>query len=152
MASTAVAHDKHAHDEHGHHKPSHPYHLVDPSPWPLVASVSALFLTGGGVMWMHGVPAGRWVTLLGFLGVIYVMIRWWGDVLRESRAGAHTDVVAKGLRLGMALFITSEVLFFFAFFWAFFWGASTRRRRFPRCGRRRASSRSRPGASPSSTP
>jgi cytochrome c oxidase subunit III len=32
-------------------------------------------------------------------------------------------VVSKGLRIGMALFITSEVLFFFAFFWAYFWGA-----------------------------
>ena len=41
----------------------------------------------------------------------------------EGRTGHHTDVVSKGLRIGMALFITSEVLFFFAFFWAFFWGA-----------------------------
>ncbi|MEK0082082.1 cytochrome c oxidase subunit 3 [Benzoatithermus flavus] len=123
MASTAVTHGAQVQDEHGHHRPNHPYHLVDPSPWPLVASFSALLLTGGGVMWMHGSRGGPWVTLLGFLGVIYVMFRWWGDVLREGRTGHHTDVVAKGLRLGMALFITSEVLFFFAFFWAFFWGA-----------------------------
>jgi len=127
MASTAVAHEKQADQEHGHppahHAPSHPYHLVDPSPWPLIGSASALFLTAGGVMWMHGVGIGRWVTLLGFLGVFYVMFRWWGDVIGESRAGAHSDVVSKGLRVGMALFITSEVFFFFAFFWAFFWGA-----------------------------
>ena len=32
-------------------------------------------------------------------------------------------MVSKGLRIGMALFIASEVFFFFAFFWAFFWGA-----------------------------
>ena len=32
-------------------------------------------------------------------------------------------MVSKGLRVGMALFIVSEVFFFFAFFWAFFWGA-----------------------------
>ena len=55
MASTAATHDDHGHDGHGHGKPNHPYHLVDPSPWPLVGSLSALLLTGGGVMWMHGV-------------------------------------------------------------------------------------------------
>ena len=124
MASTAATSEAslpHGAD-HAHHGPSHPYHLVDPSPWPLVASFAALLLTGGGVMWMHGHGLGPWMTLLGFAGVIFVMFRWWGDVLRESRAGAHTDPVARGLRLGMGLFITSEVLFFFAFFWAFFWG------------------------------
>lgn len=124
MASTTVGQDTHTEEHaHGHHAPSHPYHLVDPSPWPLLGSFAALLLTAGGVMWMHGVGMGRWVTLLGFLTVFYVMFRWWGDVLRESRAGAHTDVVAKGLRIGMVLFILSELLFFFAFFWAFFWGA-----------------------------
>ena len=122
MASTAATHDDHA-GGHGHGKPNHPYHLVDPSPWPLVGSLSALLLTGGGVMWMHGVAAGPWVTLLGFAGVIAVMVGWWRDVLRELASGAHSDVVSKGLRLGMALFIVSEVFFFFAFFWAFFWGA-----------------------------
>jgi len=89
----------------------------------LVGSLSALLLTSGGVMWMHGHAVGPWVTLLGFAGVIYTMVRWWRDVLRESASGAHSDVVSKGLRLGMALFIVSEVFFFFAFFWAFFWGA-----------------------------
>lgn len=31
----------------------HPFHLVDPSPWPLLASVGALSATSGGVMWFH---------------------------------------------------------------------------------------------------
>ena len=103
-------------------KPHHPYHLVDPSPWPIVGSISALLLSGG-VMWMHGDAGGLWVTLLGVLGVLSTMVHWWRDVIREGRTGDHTEVVSKGLRIGMALFITSEVLFFFAFFWAFFWGA-----------------------------
>jgi len=34
--------------------------------------------------------------------------------------GYHTSVVVKGLKIGMALFIVSEVMFFFSFFWAFF--------------------------------
>ncbi|HET6469061.1 MAG TPA: cytochrome c oxidase subunit 3 [Geminicoccaceae bacterium] len=122
-AAHAVAHGHNATDvAHGHHKPNHPYHLVDPSPWPLVGSIAALFLTGGAVLWMHGNAIGPWITLAGFMGVLYTMARWWVDVLRESAQGEHTAVVSRGLRLGMALFITSEVLFFFAFFWAFFWG------------------------------
>ena len=120
MASTAdVAHA----GDHGHHKPKHDYHLVDPSPWPLVGAIAALLLTSGAVMWMHEVPIGVWVMLLGFLGIAFTMVRWWRDVLRESFRGDHSTVVARGLRMGMGLFITSEVLFFFAFFWAFFWAA-----------------------------
>jgi cytochrome c oxidase subunit 3 len=120
MATTADVAD---HGDHAHHRPKHDYHLVDPSPWPLIGSIAAFLLTGGGVMWMHGAALGPWVTILGFLGVAFVMVRWWRDVLRESLRGDHSLVVSRGLRVGMVLFITSEVFFFFAFFWAFFWGA-----------------------------
>jgi heme/copper-type cytochrome/quinol oxidase subunit 3 len=41
-------------------------------------------------------------------------------VIKESSQGFHTHKVQQGLRLGMLLFIASEVMFFFAFFWAFF--------------------------------
>ncbi|MCS6778929.1 MAG: cytochrome c oxidase subunit 3 [Geminicoccaceae bacterium] len=119
MATSATAGTAHGHA----HAAKHPYHLVDPSPWPLVGSAGALLLTAGAVMWMHGSAGGKWVTLAGFATVIFTMFMWWRDVLAESYSGAHTDVVARGLRMGMLLFITSEVFFFFAFFWAFFWGA-----------------------------
>jgi cytochrome c oxidase subunit 3 len=74
-------------------------------------------------MYMREVPGGPWVMLLAVLGLAYTLVHWWRDVVHEGRTGHHTDVVSKGLRIGMALFITSEVLFFFAFFWAYFWGA-----------------------------
>lgn len=41
-------------------------------------------------------------------------------VVRESQAGYHTAIVQQGLRLGVVLFIVSEIMFFFAFFWAYF--------------------------------
>ena len=116
-----LAQDGHA--TGAHETPKHDYHLVNPSPWPFVGSMAALLLTGGGVMWMHGSAIGPWLTLLGFLGVLTTMAGWWRDVLAESYTGHHKSVVGRGLRLGMVLFIISEVLFFFAFFWAFFWGA-----------------------------
>jgi cytochrome c oxidase subunit 3 len=53
--------------------------------------------------------------------VILVMIVWWRDVIREATyLGLHTLAVQKGLKLGMLLFILSEVCFFISFFWAFF--------------------------------
>ena len=99
---------------------NHPYHILPPSLWPLVGSFSALALTGGGVMWMHDNPYGKFVTLLGLVGVLFTMYSWWRDVVHESRAGDHTPIVQLHLRYGMILFIASEVMFFLAWFWAFF--------------------------------
>jgi cytochrome c oxidase subunit 3 len=49
------------------------------------------------------------------------MYTWWRDVIREATfEEQHTVAVQKGLRLGMILFIVSEVMFFFAFFGLFF--------------------------------
>jgi cytochrome c oxidase subunit 3 len=113
--TTEHAAPEHA-DFHGH---KHPYHLVDPSPWPLVGALAAGGLTGGAVLFMHGY--GWEVMAAGFLGVIFVMFVWWRDVIREAvHGGYHNPVVQIGLRFGMALFIASEVMFFSAFFWAFF--------------------------------
>ncbi len=101
-------------------KQSHPYHLVDPSPWPLVASMSMLGLTLGGASAMHGHQFGIPLAIAGLIGVLFVMFVWWRDVINEGKHNHHTGAVQHGLRAGMALFITSEVMFFVAFFWAFF--------------------------------
>jgi cytochrome c oxidase subunit 3 len=100
---------------------SHPFHLVDPSPWPLLSSLGALVSTVGGVMYMHGFNGGNIVLLFGIFVTIYSMAIWWRDVIRESTyQGHHTNRVQVGLRYGMILFIVSEIMFFVAFFWAFF--------------------------------
>jgi cytochrome c oxidase subunit 3 len=99
---------------------NHPYHILPPSLWPLVGSFSALALTGGGVMWMHDNPYGKFVCLAGLAGVLFTMYAWWRDVVHESHAGDHTPIVQLHLRYGMILFIASEVMFFLAWFWAFF--------------------------------
>jgi cytochrome c oxidase subunit 3 len=99
----------------------HPFHLVDPSPWPLVTSFGALGMTFGGVMFMHNYAGGGALLMSGLISTIYVSYTWWKDIVREGTyEGQHTSEVQKGLRLGMVLFIASEVMFFFAFFWAFF--------------------------------
>ena len=39
---------------------------------------------------------------------------------KQHTPGLHSPVVRLGLRYGMTLFISSEVMFFVGFFWAFF--------------------------------
>jgi cytochrome c oxidase subunit 3 len=102
-------------------KQDHPFHLVNPSPWPALAALALLLMPVGGVMMMHKHQAGIFPFLAGFSLVLYVMFVWWRDVVREGiHDHAHTNEVRHGLRTGMALFITSEVMFFFAFFFAYF--------------------------------
>jgi cytochrome c oxidase subunit III len=111
MAETHAAHAE------GEHK--HPYHLVDPSPWPILGAISVGALAAGAVLWMHG--HGPWLMVVGGLFVLACMWVWWRDVIREAvYEGHHNAIVQIGLRYGMALFIASEVMFFSAFFWAYF--------------------------------
>lgn len=99
----------------------HPFHLVDPSPWPIFASLATFVTTIGGVMYMHAYIGGGFVLLFGITMVLYSMFVWWRDVVREATfQGHHTSAVQVGLRYGMILFIISEIMFFLAFFWAFF--------------------------------
>src|SRR5258708_7701142 len=99
--------------------PKQPYHLVKPSPWPIVAATSAGLMMTGAILLMHG--GFPWLFVAGLLCVLGTMFVWWRDVIHESVVErAHSAVVKIGLRYGMSLFIASEVMFFVAFFWAFF--------------------------------
>ena len=114
---------------------SHPYHLVEPSPWPLVGAIGGFLSAFGLVLYMHPETLGGgleptieaiglWMILPGIAIVMMTMMGWWRDVIHEATVqGHHNMVVRIGLRYGMGLFIASEVMFFAAFFWAFF-GAS----------------------------
>ena len=102
----------------------HGFHIVDPSPWPLVTATSAFMLTSGTVGYMHGYVDGFMGAGIGMRTRLLSMGFWFRDITREGTfEGHHTAVVQMGLRMGMLLFIVSEVMFFFAFFWAFFWSA-----------------------------
>lgn len=100
------------------HSTNHDYHIIDPSPWPLIGSISALVMAVGAVAYMHDGPI--YIMILGLIGVLYTMFGWWSDVIHEAHNGDHTKVVQMHLRYGMILFIASEVMFFVAWFWAFF--------------------------------
>nr|UCC46148.1 cytochrome c oxidase subunit III [Zicrona caerulea] len=98
---------------------NHPYHLVDYSPWPLTGSIGAMTLTSGMVLWFH--KNEMYLFFLGVTILILTMIQWWRDIIREATfQGHHTIKVTDGLKIGMILFIISEVFFFISFFWGFF--------------------------------
>lgn len=98
----------------------HPFHLVDPSPWPLTTSIGIWGFTTGLVGWFHGYEYADYLALISFVSLIYVAIVWWRDVVRESLyQGHHTKAVQTGITYGMILFIVSEVMLFFGLFWAF---------------------------------
>ena len=110
----------------------HDYHLVNPSPWPLIGSMTAAVMMVGAVVWMKSGAGeaglfgmrGPWLFAIGFTGVLITFIGWWRDVIKESLNGENTSTVIRlGLRYGMVLFIASEVMFFAAWFWAFFGAA-----------------------------
>ncbi len=113
------------------HTKNHDYHIVDPSPWPLIGGIGAMTMAVGGIAYMRSLNgdelimlgvdiAGPWLFFLGVLIVLYTMFGWWSDTIREAHAGDHTKVVSLHLRYGMIMFIASEVMFFVAWFWAFF--------------------------------
>ncbi|MBL4600282.1 MAG: cytochrome c oxidase subunit 3 [Rhizobiaceae bacterium] len=114
----------------GHHV-DHDYHIVDPSPWPLIGAIGGFTMAFGAisgmrylnddVFMMGGVDlANPWLFYIGVALVLYTMFAWWRDTILEANAGHHTPVVQMHLRYGMILFIASEVMFFVAWFWAFF--------------------------------
>ena len=99
---------------------THQYHILPPSPWPLIGAFAALAMAVGGVMWMHKMAGGGAVFYVGVAAVLATAYFWWRDVVREAHAGDHTPVVSLHLRYGMILFIASEVMFFVGWFWSWF--------------------------------
>jgi len=101
--------------------PKHPYHIVDQSPWPITLSGVLLSLTTSAVLTFQGYPMGEILLLCSIILLNWGMTLWFKDVITESSfLGAHTDKVQKGISLGVALFIVSEVFFFLSIFWAYF--------------------------------
>jgi len=98
-----------------------PFHLVDPSPWPILLSFSLLNMAIGAVLSMHGFQNGGALLTLGFIMTASGMTLWFRDVITEGTyLGHHTKQVKNGLMIGVLLFIVSEVFAFLSIFWAFF--------------------------------
>lgn len=97
----------------------HPFHIVDYSPWPITFSCGILSLTIGLVNYFQ--YSKILLILIGLLITLFSMYYWFKDIINEGTIlGYHSIAVQKSLKIGIILFIISEILFFFSFFWAFF--------------------------------
>lgn len=96
-----------------------PFLAVQTSFWPFLVSFILFSCIGNAVLWIN-----LKVSLLSVLFPVLVLVlatfRWWKDVMRERLIGYHTHKLEVRLRIGMLLFILSEVFFFVSFFWAFY--------------------------------
>jgi cytochrome c oxidase subunit 3 len=99
----------------------HYFHIVTPSPWPLLTSIVTFTFLIGVVSYIHRYENGGLTLSLGLISLLICMGIWWRDVIRESTwQGNHTFIVRRGLKIGFFLFLVSEIMFFFSIFWAFF--------------------------------
>ncbi len=97
------------------------YYLPNPSPWPIITSLGLFSLALGTVLTINSIGVGPWLMLLGAAIIVYVIVRWFGQVIGESEGGLYNEQVDRSFRWGMAWFIFSEVMFFAAFFGALFY-------------------------------
>src|SRR6187431_431387 len=97
------------------------YAVPQPMAWPIMGSASLFLMALGAVFVFNGMKPG-WVSIAaGFMLLLYMMVRWFGDVIRESEGGKYSRWEDVSFRWGMSFFIFSEVMFFAAFFGALFW-------------------------------
>lgn len=99
----------------------HPYHMVQPSPWPFLISINLLFFMIGFASLLAGLKLSNITYICCLSMVILILSLWLYDILTESLLlGEHSYVVSKGLISGFLLFILTEIMLFFSLFWAYF--------------------------------
>lgn len=98
---------------------NHPFHIVTFRPWPLLTSFNLIIILIGTIKWFHEFKIN--LIILGFILILLCIFQWWRDIIRErTYQGNHSKSVIKLIRIGIILFIISEIFFFLSFFWTFF--------------------------------
>jgi cytochrome c oxidase subunit 3 len=100
---------------------SHPFHLVNPSPWPIFTSFSVFIFALSIISYLHNVKYSAIALFASILLICIALFCWWGDVIYEAKNdNAHNEEVRRGLKIGFFGLIAMEAMLFFVFFWAFF--------------------------------
>lgn len=98
----------------------HPFHLVNPSPWPIFTAFALMNLALSIGLTSHGYIGNNIWILLNIISVLYAIGLWLRDVLAESTfLGDHTLAVKRGIMQGFLLFVLSEIMIFGSLFWAY---------------------------------
>ena len=104
-----------SHASHDH------YYVPHGTNWPIIGTIGLTTLFVGFSNYLNGNSIGTWFMLAGVAIVVYMMFRWFGEVIDESLSGKYSDQVDTSCRMDMGWFIFSEVMFFAAFFGALFY-------------------------------
>nr|ABS28767.1 cytochrome c oxidase subunit III [Polistes sp. MD1] len=100
-------------------KTNHPYHMVTISPWPIMLSFNLMFLLISIIKLFYQYKMN--LLMLCLFNMNLILFQWWRDVTRESTfQGMHTLKMMKNLKMGMIMFIISEIFFFISLFWTYF--------------------------------
>ena len=107
---------------------NHPTH-VDTNPWPPVGAFGVvLMLFGIAVSFSYRI-AGITVLVIAAVIALIGIVGWWRDLVQEAQgdrlptaqAASRVHHPDQDMRLGMLLFIASEIMFFGAFFAFYFY-------------------------------
>lgn len=112
---------------HEHGPLDHPH--VDTDPWPPVGALGIVLMAFGLALSLSFHAPGLAVLALGALIAVIGIAGWWKSLIDESNsnrlptAHAASDRHRPGqdMKLGMVLFIASEIMFFAAFFGFYFY-------------------------------
>lgn len=97
----------------------HSFHIVRTRPWPLLVSFHLLGIITRVSFFLNAKLQNKFMGIQ--LVLVSIILLWWKDTFRENlMTGNHTQLVSRGLKLGIIMFILSEVFFFLSFFWTFF--------------------------------
>ena len=97
------------------------YFVPHGSIYPSILSVGLLSLASGFIFNMNNFAFGQWMMYLGAAIILAMTFKWMGTVITESLTGKYKNWEDKSFRVGMIVFICSEVAFFAAFFGALFY-------------------------------
>jgi cytochrome c oxidase subunit 3 len=97
------------------------FFVVNPSIWPFLTAVALLGITSSTVAFFHYIKYAFFFLSFFTILLVVVLTMWWSDLIKETQIyKIYTPLVQSNLKLGMILFIVSEVFFFFSLLWAFF--------------------------------
>src|SRR5690554_5545207 len=102
------------------------YYVPDQSIWPIIGALALGLIAFGAAHFTieaskQEAGFGHYVLGAGIFVLFVMLVGWFRDQIRESRAGIHNLQLNRSYKLGMLWFIFSEVMFFLAFFGALFY-------------------------------
>lgn len=98
---------------------THHYFLLAHRPWPVILRLRSFNLI---LSFLFFFKFGNLVCFLGCLVTTYLFsFSWWVGFRAEfNLEGKNSTSLERGVKIGIILFISSEVFFFFSFFWSYF--------------------------------